>query len=120
MTEIADAAMLEAVDRLARTDDGLTLYRFLQKILCGSVEGADEGAFLIHEGRRRLAAHLMGLMSSGIEEHARGQCVVFRTGRADNDRDNVFRPKPGGRRIDERTFVPAYDLPSHDAGPGST
>jgi hypothetical protein len=119
-SEITDAATTEAIDRIARTDDGMLLYRFLQKTLCGTVEGINDGAFYIQEGRRRLAAHLMGLMSGGIEEHARGQCVVFRTGRSDSDRDNVFRPKPGGRRIDERTFVPAYDLPTHDAGPGST
>jgi hypothetical protein len=119
MSEITPDDMAEAIDRLARTDDGLILYRFLQKTLCGAVEGND-GAFMIHEGRRRFASYLMGLMSRGIEENARGHCVVFRTGRSDNDRDGVYRPKPGGRRIDDRTFVPAYDLPRHDAGPGST
>lgn len=66
---IADEDLAKAIDRLAHTPDGHLLYRYLQKILMGVLAGAPgESALTRNEGRRSLAAELMGLMAKGIDE----------------------------------------------------
>ena len=62
---INDEEMHTAIDRIARSPDGHLLYRYFQKILCGVV--TDDSALPAHNGRRRFAAELMGLMAKGIE-----------------------------------------------------
>lgn len=120
MIEVTDDMLKEAIDRIARTPEGALLYRWLQKTLFETLAGEHpDGAFREHNGKRKLASHLMGLMSRGIEDHERASCVVFRTGRSDNDRDGRFRPRPGGRRIPDDAFIPGYDIPGLKSDPGA-
>jgi hypothetical protein len=73
--------MKEAIDRIARTPDGLLLYRLLQKVLCGTVAAqSDHGALQINEGRRTLARDLMAYMAEGIADNDR-TCVTFAVAR---------------------------------------
>jgi hypothetical protein len=74
---IENKEMQEAIDRIARSADGLLLYRLLQKVLCGTVAAQnDVGALQINEGRRTLARDLMAFMAEGIAENDRA-CVTF-------------------------------------------
>jgi len=75
--EIDDTMLSDALDRVARTLDGLLLYRYLQKVMMSVVTpSAPERALPVNEGRRSLAAELMGLMAEGIGENDRA-CVTF-------------------------------------------
>jgi hypothetical protein len=73
---ISDDDLRKALDRIARSADGEFLYRYLQlKVLCGVVDFVDlpvgwdaSSALLRDNGRRSLAAELMGLMTRGIDE----------------------------------------------------
>lgn len=70
---ITDEDMLLAIDRIARTDDGLLLYEYLRKELMGVVEvvpDAAAGALLLDHGRRKFALKLMAVMNKGIQESA--------------------------------------------------
>ena len=69
----------EAWDRIARTPDGLVIYRHLQRIVMGTA-GPDDGALPRLEGRRRLAADLMAYMAEGIADNDR-TCVTFAVAR---------------------------------------
>jgi hypothetical protein len=103
----------EAWDRVARTQDGLIIYRHLQRILMGTAN-ADDSALPRLEGRRRLAADLMAFMSEGIAENDRA-CVTFA----------VAKPVPttatrgAGRRVTADTFVAGYDTGGAGNGTGS-
>lgn len=69
MTEQAEyeqKSFLDAWDRLARTKDGLTVYRHLQKIVEGIPEDVEGGALRENLGRRKLAAEIRAAMSEGI------------------------------------------------------
>jgi hypothetical protein len=72
MTDIDDKTLQDALYRIARTDDGLLLYRYLQKTLCGVIQSADSSALNQDNGRRTFASELMAQMSKGIEESASG------------------------------------------------
>ena len=73
--EIASKDVEEAIDRIARTDDGMLLYLYLQKVRLGlAPPDAHERALPRLEGRRSFAADLMAHMGKGIRE----------SGRADN------------------------------------
>jgi len=93
----------DAWDRIARTPDGLLIYRHLQRILMGTA-GLDDSALPRLEGRRRLAADLMAFMSEGIADNDRA-CVTFA----------VAKPvatggtRGAGRRIGPEHFVAGYD-----------
>ena len=75
--EIDDTMLADALDRIARTLDGILLYRYLQKVMMSVVTpSAPERALPVNEGRRSLAAELMGHMAEGIGENDRA-CVTF-------------------------------------------
>jgi hypothetical protein len=103
----------DAWDRIARTSDGLLIYRHLQRIVMGTA-GPDDSALPRLEGRRRLAADLMAFMSEGIAENDRA-CVTFA----------VAKPAPtsatrgAGRRITSSTFVAGYDTPDNFSAGGA-
>src|SRR6516162_4595459 len=111
MIESKDIA--QAWDRIARTQDGLIIYRHLQRILMGTAN-ADDSALPRLEGRRRLAADLMAFMSEGIAENDRA-CITFA----------VAKPVPAtatrgaGRRVTADTFVAGYDTTDFSS-PGGT
>lgn len=70
--EISSDDVTEALDRIARTTDGQTLYRYLQKIRLGTTDPAmNESALRDNEGRRRFAADLMAHMGKGIADSDR-------------------------------------------------
>jgi hypothetical protein len=72
---IENKDVVEAWDRIARTQDGLIVYRHLQRILMGTAS-SDDSALPRLEGRRRLAADLMAFMSEGIADNDRA-CITF-------------------------------------------
>ena len=105
---IENKDMQDAIDRIARTADGLLLYRLLQKVLCGTVAAqSDQGALQFNEGRRTLARDLMAFMSEGIAENDRS-CVTFAVAKPIATTGH----RGAGRRITADTFITGYD----DAG----
>ena len=42
MNEVSDDDLKLAIDRIARTPDGVTLYLYLQKALCGVISDGSE------------------------------------------------------------------------------
>ena len=107
--EIEFQQIKDAWDRVARTPDGLVIYRHLQRLRLGLA--TDMSALPQFEGRRSLAADLMAYMAEGIAENDRA-CVTFA----------VAKPAPvsgtrgAGRRVTADTFVAGYDNP----GPGTS
>jgi hypothetical protein len=93
----------DAWDRIARTPDGLLIYRHLQRILMGTA-GPDDGALPRLEGRRRLAADLMAYMAEGVQQNDRS-CVTFAVAKP----VAVSSTRGAGRRIGPEHFVPSYD-----------
>ena len=116
MIESKDIA--EAWDRIARTADGLLVYRHLQRIVMGTA-GPDDGALPRLEGRRRLAADLMAYMAEGISENGRAACVTFAVAKP----IAVTGTRGAGRRVTTDTFVPGYDIDRtgtrYDSGGGN-
>jgi hypothetical protein len=96
----------EAIDRIARTPDGHLLYRFFQKTLCAVAAGnVDDGALRQHEGRRRFASEMMGLMAKGIDDSDR-YAITFSVSGAVRANSG---PRGAGRRVTLDTHVPGYD-----------
>lgn len=128
--EVDDAQLAAAIDRIARSEDGLSLYRYCQKRLSSiTLAGSSNELVQRNEGAREFAGALMGLMAEGVDYSGRGSTVVFRTGgrtkpddeqrvRVRPDGRREYRPIPGGRRIDERTFVSGFDGPANDPTDG--
>jgi hypothetical protein len=56
-----------AIDRIARTRDGVLLHRYLRRILEAVHDLPDMSALPLATGRRTLARDLMRLMADGIE-----------------------------------------------------
>lgn len=85
---------IEALERIARTEDGWLLFCGLHKVAISLPEpGAKSGALRDHHGRRTLAREIMDLMSEGIDERGR------RTGTSGTDKLSeqpvaFARPKP--------------------------
>jgi hypothetical protein len=69
---ITDEQVANALDRIARTDDGWLLYLSLERTMLAVMDTADSGALLAHNGQRILASRIRSLMSKGIEESGRG------------------------------------------------
>lgn len=116
MMELDNKELREAWDRVARTSDGLTIYRHLQKVCLEKAPSIDGGALPFFEGRRSLAFDLMANMSEGIGDNDRA-CVTFRTAKSATSTGT----RGAGRRITADTFVPGYDTPdSGSTGTGST
>src|SRR6516225_6479060 len=100
---IENKDVVEAWDRIARTQDGLIIYRHLQRILMGTAS-SDDSALPRLEGRRRLAADLMAFMSEGIADNDRA-CITFAVAKP----VAVSPTRGAGRRITANNFVPGYD-----------
>jgi len=93
----------DAWDRLARSQDGIVIYRHLQRIR--QALATDMSALPQFEGRRSLAADLMAFMADGIRDYDRA-CVTY----------TIAKPVPAsaargaGRRVTADTFVPGWDI----------
>jgi hypothetical protein len=104
MSEENDFAQTkDAWDRLARTPDGLVIYRHLQRIR--QALATDMSALPAFEGRRSLAADLMAFMSDGIRDYDRA-CVTYTIAKP----ERTDRPRGAGPRIGPQHFVPGYDI----------
>jgi hypothetical protein len=104
MSEENDFAQTkEAWDRVARSADGLVIYRHLQRIR--QALATDMSALPTFEGRRSLAADLMAFMSDGIRDYDRA-CVTYTIAKPERTDQ---RTRGAGRRIGPEHFVPGYD-----------
>jgi hypothetical protein len=107
----------DAWDRVARSAEGLVIYRHLQRIR--QALAADMSALPHFEGRRSLAADLMAFMSDGIRDYDRA-CVTYTI--AKPERTDQRTSRGAGRRIGPEHFVPGYDTDRtgipYDGAPG--
>jgi hypothetical protein len=104
-----------AIDRLARSEDGRSLYLYLQRRRMAVTTLTKTSALRRDDGERQFAAHLMSLMAKGIAESG------GRTGsssRTDGEQPIVFAvagPRRvsdiagAGRRVSRDTHVPGWD-----------
>jgi hypothetical protein len=106
---IANEQFHNAIDRLARTEDGRSLYLFLQRRLMGVSGATDDGALRLDNGERSFASKLIGLMAKGIQESG---------GRTSSEQPVVFAvagpravsgARGAGRRVTIDTRVPGWD-----------
>jgi hypothetical protein len=116
---LTDQDMRDALDRLAQSADGILLYRYLQKTLCAvTTDSMPEGALRRNEGRRSLAAELMGLMAEGIRSAAGSRAdspITFALAGA----RAVARTRGAGRRVTADTIVSGWSTGT-DTEPGTT
>jgi hypothetical protein len=114
--EIDFAQTKDAWDRIARSADGLVIYRHLQRIR--QALATDHSALPHFEGRRSLAADLMAFMSDGIRDYDRA-CVTYTIAKPERTDQ---RTRGAGRRIGPEHFVPGYDIDRtgtpYDGAPG--
>jgi hypothetical protein len=118
---ISDEQFRNAIDRLARSDDGRTLYLFLQRSLMAVPMALDDGALRAHHGERMFAAKLIGLMAKGISESGgRSDASGPGSGSGGGDQPIVFAvagPRRvadagragSGRRVTRDTVVPGWN-----------
>lgn len=112
---IDDAEIKKALYQIARTPDGLLLYRYLQKVRCVvTTDATPECALPRLEGRRSFAASLMADMAQGIEDSGSHTDAVVTFARAKSAA--ISSPGGAGRRVTADTFVPGYDTPDPGAG----
>ena len=114
MSEVSDDDLKLAIDRIARTPDGVTLYLYLQKALCGVVSDGSERSLQSDHGRRSFARDLMALMAEGIALSDRSRPVTFRLASAV---ERSGRRIPGARLVSRADYVPGFSDP--DADPNS-
>lgn len=110
---ITDDDMTTAISNIARTADGLRLYRWLQRELLAVPPFIESCALTAHHGERRFAAKLMGLMADAIAEQAVDEPDHDIPGRGASERPVVFVPAQpvGRRRVTARDFLAAQ--PDH-------
>ena len=114
MSEELDFAQTkEAWDRIARTHDGLVIYRHLQRLRMGLAP--DMSALPLFEGRRSLAADLMSFMSDGIRDYDRS-CVTYTIAKP----AAVSGTRGAGRRVTADTYVAGYDTADSFGAGGSS
>ena len=109
---ITDDQLHAAVDRLARSEDGHTLYLFLQKRLMAVSTGQDLGALYADQGERMFAAKLIGLMSTGIRESGGRNTSTDGSGGLSPDQPITFAvpgPRGAGRRVTADTRVAGWN-----------
>jgi hypothetical protein len=120
---INEKLLLEAIDRIARSPDGRSLYLYLQRRLMAVAISDDPSALNSDNGERRFAARLIGLMATGMAESG-GRTGSSDSGPSGEQQPIVFAvakpvtlggPRGAGRLIGPDTRVPGYDLPD-DAG----
>jgi len=110
--EIDFQQLKDAWDRIARTQDGLIVYRHLQRIRLGlAPDNVPDSALPRLEGRRSLAADLMAFMSEGIAENDRA-CITFAVAKPAASSGT----RGAGRRISAATFISGYDQAGNAGG----
>lgn len=122
---ITDDEIDAALDRIARTPDGVLLYRFLQMTLMAALaeHAPKQSALRVEHGQRRFAAKLMAKMVKGIDESG-GRTDI---NRIPSERTVVIRraePRAVAGRLSAREWLRTTDpeLPAALAsasGPGS-
>lgn len=112
---ITDDDMAKAIANIARTPDGMRLYRWLQKELIAVPPMVDGCTLPIFHGERRFAAKLMGLMADAIAEQAVDGPDHDTPGRGASERPVVFVPggPVGQRRLSPREFLAAQSNDGH-------
>lgn len=114
---IEDKRLHAAIDAIARTEHGHTLYLFLQKRLMAIQPLLSDGALYSDHGERTFASKLIGLMATGIRESGGSNTSTDDTGSVSPDQPIVFavsgpklvaRSGGAGRRITADTHVPGY------------
>lgn len=117
---ITDTQFHAAVDRLARTEDGRTLYLFLQKRMMAISTSLDGGALQADHGERTFAAKLISLMATGIRESGGSNTSSDGAGSISPDQPITFAvagprsvagPRGAGRRVTADTRVASWDGP---------
>jgi hypothetical protein len=111
---------VEALKRIALTEDGWLLYCGLHKVAISLPDGADpsDGALRRNLGRRSVAREIMDVMAEGIDE--RGRRTGPGTDKLSEQPVAFAKPKPvavasargAGRRVTDDTIVPGYDTTS--------
>jgi hypothetical protein len=119
---INEKLILEAIDRIARTPDGVSLYLYCQRRMMAVAHSSEPHTLQRSEGERTFALQLIGLMTKGLIEGGGRPSI---SGPGSDDEPIIFAgPKPiaqpvprgAGRRIDADTRVPGWDYPDADAG----
>lgn len=105
---------IEALDRIARTRDGMLLHRYLRRILEAVIDFQQDGALQTHNGRRTLARDLMGHMAQGIEGTSGRSDSSEPILSAGSGRIATRRRPAGSRRVDPDPAVDAF-LAAHGA-----
>jgi hypothetical protein len=117
-------AVNEAIDRLARTPDGASLYVYLQRSLMAVSPGGNDSALNQSEGQRMFASRLIGLMAKGIlESGGRTGHIGSSIGPGGIEQPVVVpvnvprRVAPSGslRRVNADTIVPGWNDDPPDA-----
>lgn len=108
---ITDDEMENAIAAIARTPDGMRLYRWLQKELLAVPTLNEPCALTVHHGERRFAAKLMGLMADAIAEQAVDGHDNDTPSRGASERPVVFVPREpaGRRRVTAREYLAEQD-----------
>lgn len=80
---IDDKFVHEALQRFARSPDGVCFYLALQKVLMSVPTSLEAGALQENVGRRRFASELMAVMAKGMSEtptsdDPRGRPVIYK------------------------------------------
>jgi hypothetical protein len=113
-------AIEEAIDRIARTPDGASLYVLLQRRVMRVLGTAEPGALQLDNGERLFATRLIDLMAKGIfESGGRTSSSTGGSGSSSEQPVVVPRAEPqryAGRlsardRISAGARVSGYDLP---------
>jgi hypothetical protein len=115
--------VLEAIDRIARTPDGVSLYLFCQNKLMTLPASSKISTLRKLEGERSFALEIIGHMTKGLIESGGRPSISGSPGSTIDEQPIVFAvPKPvavggprgAGRRIGPNTRVPGYDPPDSD------
>lgn len=114
---LTDEQFRNALDRVARTEDGRTLYLFLQRRLMGVCSSLEDGALRDDQGERSFAAKLIGLMAKGIAESGGRTTSDNGSSTGSGDQPIVFAvPQPrsvarrgGNRRVTADTVIPGWN-----------
>lgn len=117
---IEDKQLHAAIDAIARTEHGRTLYLFLQKRLMAVPTSIEGGALQTDHGERTFASKLIALMGKGIRESGGSNTSSDGSGGISPDQPITFAvagprstggPRGAGRRVTANTYVAGYSDP---------
>ena len=114
---IGEKELTDAIDRIAKTEDGQLLYLYLQRRLMAVSTATDDGSLRTEHGQRLFAAHLIGLMAKGIETSG-GRSESICTFAVAGPRA-VSVSRGAGRRVTDDTIVPGWNDTDHTSAPAS-